>query len=76
MRNGMICLGSSFPPLLVFDLPLYSEVGWVHGGLGEFSLWSICAGVHESLAAAWMDLGVVVKLGGRRASFGCCALTL
>jgi hypothetical protein len=27
-------------PLLRSDLPLYIEVGWVHGGLGELCLWS------------------------------------
>jgi hypothetical protein len=29
------------------DLPLYIEVGWVHGCLGKFSLWSTY--MHQSL---------------------------
>jgi hypothetical protein len=33
VRNGMICLGSSSPSR-GSDLPLYPEVGWVHGSLG------------------------------------------
>jgi hypothetical protein len=60
VRTRMIYLESSSLSLR-FDLPLYIEVGRVHGGLGEFSLWSMCAGVQEGLAAAWMDLGVVVE---------------
>jgi hypothetical protein len=50
----MIRLGSlgNRPPPLGSDLPLYIEVGQVHGGLGELSLWSTCAGVQEGLAAA------------------------
>lgn len=45
--SNEICLGSLgiVLPLLEFDLPLYIEVGWVHGGSGEFSLSSIYAGV-------------------------------
>jgi hypothetical protein len=41
------------PPPLGSDLPLYIKVGRVHGGLGEFSLWSTCTGVQEGLAATW-----------------------
>jgi hypothetical protein len=51
VRSGMIYLGSSSPSL-GSDLPLYSEVGWVHDGLGGMSLWSTCAGVQDGLAAA------------------------
>jgi hypothetical protein len=32
-------------PSMRSDLPLYIEVGWIHGGLGELSLWSTCVRV-------------------------------
>jgi hypothetical protein len=41
----MICLWELSFPSLGSDLPLYIEVGRVHGGLGELSLWSTCIGV-------------------------------
>jgi hypothetical protein len=56
----MIYLESSSLPLRS-DLPLYIEVGWVHDVLGEFSLWSMYAEVLEGLAAASMDLDIVVE---------------
>jgi hypothetical protein len=59
MRNGMIYLGSSSPSL-GSDLPLYSEVGWVHGGLGDepmvYMCWSLgrsCSGAVWTKAMSW-----------------------
>jgi hypothetical protein len=56
MRNGMICLGSSYPSL-GYNLSLYSEVGRVHGGLVDAptvymcqSLWTVqCHRAEEAL---------------------------
>jgi hypothetical protein len=70
----MICSKSSSPSL-GSDLPLNIEVGQVHGSLGEFSLWSTCAGVQEGHAAAWMDLVIVVEPKKLWASSGCSVLT-
>jgi hypothetical protein len=36
MSNGMIYLGLSSPSK-VGPYPLYTEIGWVHGGLGDVS---------------------------------------
>jgi hypothetical protein len=60
VRTRMIYLESSSHSVGC-DLPLYIEVGRIHGGLGQFNLWSTSIGVHEGLATASMDLGVVVE---------------
>jgi hypothetical protein len=67
----MIYLGSSSPSL-GSDLPLYSEVGWVHDGLGgnepmvymrQSPGWS-CSGALWTEAMSWSRR----SLGGRSAA--------
>jgi hypothetical protein len=54
-------------PLLGSDLPLYLEVGQVHGGLEKLSLWSTCTRLQEGLAAMscgpWRCRGTEGALG-------------
>lgn len=48
--------------LFCFDIPLYNEVGQVHGGLGSSSVWSTYTGVHRGLVMVSMDRVVVMEL--------------
>jgi hypothetical protein len=54
-------------PLLGSNLPLYIEIGRVHGSLGELSQWSTCARVQKGLATAscgpWRCRGAKEALG-------------
>jgi hypothetical protein len=68
-------LGIVLPPTLGSDLPLYIEVGRVHGGLGEFSLWYTCAGVQEGLATASCGLWQYHGAEEALASPDCSVLT-
>jgi hypothetical protein len=59
----MICPESSrFCPIpsMGSNLPLYIEVGQVHGDLGSL-VYGLRAGVQEDITVARMDLGVVVE---------------
>lgn len=60
-RLDQFSFGFEPPSHLGSDLPLYNEVGHVHGGLGSSSVRSTYTGVHRGLATASMDHVIVVE---------------